>query len=98
MSLIIRTAVLAALAVLLLLPGQAMADSIALIRDNNVWLVSPDGARQRQVTTDGTDSRPYGYPSQADDGTILTEIDRCFAPSGGEGHRGRSMMMPLQQR
>jgi hypothetical protein len=87
MSLIIRTAVLAALAVLLLLPGQAMADSIALIRDNNVWLVSPDGARQRQVTTDGTDSRPYGYPSQADDGTILTEIDRHFVRLRPDGSR-----------
>jgi len=55
-----------------------MASSIALIKDNNVWLSSPDGSRQRQVTTDGTASRAYNWPSQADDGTILAKYGDRF--------------------
>lgn len=54
-----------------LLPASpASADSIAFVKDANVWLTSPDGARQHQVTTDGTAEYPYRSPSQADDGTI----------------------------
>jgi len=87
MSPILRTALLAVLALVLVLPGDAMASSIALIKDDNVWLVSPDGTRTRQVTTDGTDSRPYGFPSQADDGTILTMIDRQFVRLRPDGSR-----------
>jgi hypothetical protein len=76
MSSHLRAAMLAGLALLLLLPGQALASSIALIENNNVWLYSPDGSRRKQVTTGGTASRPYSFPSQADNGTILAEIDR----------------------
>src|SRR5690349_1098311 len=87
MSVFPRMAVLGGLAAVLLAPGPAMASSIALIEDNNVWLYSPDGSRRAQVTTDGTDSRPYSFPSQADDGTILAEIDRQFVRLRPDGSR-----------
>ena len=73
-----RVLLLAGLALGLLLPGSAMASSIAFIKDNNVWLTSPDGSRQKQVTTDGTASRDYNWPSQADDGTILAKYGDLF--------------------
>src|SRR3954470_2388860 len=83
----LRAALFAGLALLLVLPGQALASSIALIENNNVWLYSPDGARRKQITTDGTDSRPYSFPSQADDGTILAETDRQFVRLRPDGSR-----------
>lgn len=51
---------------LLLAAGTASADSIAYVKDGNVWLTTPDGARQYQVTTDGG----YSTVSQADSGKI----------------------------
>ncbi|MCW3039165.1 MAG: hypothetical protein JWM31_1070, partial [Solirubrobacterales bacterium] len=45
----------------------AHADSIAYIKDGNVWLSTSDGARQFQVTTRGG----YSDVSQADDGTMI---------------------------
>jgi WD40-like Beta Propeller Repeat len=71
----------------LLLPGTAAASSIAFIKDNNVWLVSPDGARQRQVTTDGTAAKSYDSPSQADDGTILAKHGSHFVRLRPDGTR-----------
>lgn len=73
-----RILLLTALAVGLLLPGSAMASSIAFIQDNNVWLTSPDGSRQKQVTSDGTEARAYNWPTQADDGTILAKYGDLF--------------------
>src|SRR4051794_5295638 len=54
---------------LLLLAGaaSARADSIAYIKDGNVWLSTPDGSRQYQVTSSGG----YSDVSQADDGTLI---------------------------
>jgi hypothetical protein len=51
--------------------APAAADSIAYVKDHNVWLAEPDGSNQHQVTTDGTAGWAYGSPSQADDGTIV---------------------------
>jgi mannose-6-phosphate isomerase-like protein (cupin superfamily) len=64
-----RAAGTAALVVTLMLAvaAPALADSIAYIKDGNVWLTSPDGSRQAQVTT----SSDYSYVSQADDGTMI---------------------------
>jgi WD40-like Beta Propeller Repeat len=58
-----------ATALLVLLCGAPMAsaDSIAYIKDGNVWLSTPDGARQFQVTSTGG----YSDVSQADDGTMI---------------------------
>jgi len=56
---------------LLVMPPPAFAASLVYIKASNVWIASPDGALQRQVTTKGTAERPYYSPSQADDGTIV---------------------------
>ena len=63
----------AALAVcaLLVAAAPAAADSIAYVKDGNVWLASPDGSRQQRVTTTGD----YDYVSQADDGTMAALVD-----------------------
>ncbi|MGZ4248086.1 MAG: hypothetical protein ACXVUE_07240 [Solirubrobacteraceae bacterium] len=55
---------------LLCAAAPAGADSIAYIKDNNIWLARPDGTGQVQVTHDGTATMPYRSPSQADNGTI----------------------------
>ena len=69
----------AALACVLWAPLSAAASgSIAFINENNVWVITPDGSRLRQVTTDGTSSTSYGSPSQADDGTILARHGQVF--------------------
>jgi hypothetical protein len=45
----------------------ASADSIAYVKKGDVWLATPDGTRQVQVTHSGR----YSYVSQADDGTMI---------------------------
>ncbi len=50
--------------------APALADSIVYIKDHDVWVASPDGSKQRQVTRDGTASDPYRSPSQDDRGRI----------------------------
>jgi Dipeptidyl peptidase IV (DPP IV) N-terminal region/WD40-like Beta Propeller Repeat len=50
--------------------APAAADSIAYVKDNNIWLANPDGSHQIQITHDGSATSPYRSPSQADDGTI----------------------------
>jgi hypothetical protein len=57
----------AALIVLACGAPVAAADSIAYIKDGNVWLASGDGSRQFQVTSTGG----YSDVSQADDGTMI---------------------------
>lgn len=59
--------ILAAVAALAVFSAPAAADSISYVKDGDVWLTSPDGARQVQVTRDGG----YAFASQADDGTLL---------------------------
>lgn len=58
-------------------PAAAQADSILYVRGSDLWLTTPDGARQHQVTRTGT----YHYASQSDDGTIIALTD------GGRLHR-----------
>ena len=61
---------LAVAAVLLIPAATASADSIVYVKDYDVWVASPDGSNQRQLTRDGTADHPYRSPSQADDGTV----------------------------
>jgi hypothetical protein len=63
----LRTAAALAVALSLILAAPAAADSISYLRDGNIWLTTPDGSRQVQVTTSGI----YSYASQADDGTFI---------------------------
>src|SRR4051795_647842 len=51
--------------------APASASSIAYTKNDNVWLTTPDGSYQKQVTTDGTASNGYQSPAQLDDGTIV---------------------------
>jgi hypothetical protein len=74
-------------AVALTAPEPASASSIAYIKEHNVWLSSPDGSVQRQVTTDGTPARHYNWPSQADDGTILAKLGDYFVRMRPDGAR-----------
>ena len=59
-----------ALVTSLVAASPALADSITYVKDHNVWIADPDGAKQHRVTNDGTADWPYRSPSQADDGTI----------------------------
>jgi hypothetical protein len=59
----------AALASLALAAAPASAASIVFMKGRHVWLASPDGSAQRQVTTGGG----WDSPSQADNGTILVQ-------------------------
>ena len=58
---------LAIACVLLIGVPAAQADSIAYVKDGNVWLSTSDGARQVQVTQTGG----YTDVTQADDGTMI---------------------------
>lgn len=60
-------ALAALLVVPLAAPATSTADSIVYLKTGNVWLTTPDGTHQRQVTHGGG----WDSPSQADDGTIL---------------------------
>jgi WD40-like Beta Propeller Repeat len=62
-------ALAAALIALAVAAGSASADSIAYIKDGDVYLTTPSGDRQFQVTHDGG----YFYVSQADDGTMIAK-------------------------
>jgi hypothetical protein len=49
---------------------SAHADSIVYVKDHNVWVMAPDGAKRQQVTRDGSAREPYRSPSQDDRGRI----------------------------
>jgi len=59
--------VVAALFALACAAPAAQADSIAYVKEGNVWLSTSDGSRQFQVTSSGG----YSDVSQADDGTMI---------------------------
>ncbi len=64
-------AAVGAACMLALAPAAASADSIAYVKDGNVWIANPDGSGQYQVTQDANEQIRYYSPSQADDGTIV---------------------------
>jgi len=72
---------LVAAAVCLVAAAPAAADSISYIKEGNIWLTTPDGSRQFQVTQGGG----YSFASQADDGTLIGLFGRRLhriAPDG----------------
>jgi hypothetical protein len=77
------TALVVAAAAVVALAATASADSIVYVKDGNVWLTSPDAAKQYQVTFDGG----YSSPSQADDGTIVALRARQFVRMDRSGHQ-----------
>jgi hypothetical protein len=57
----------------LAVPAGAQGTSLVFNRDDgNVWLSNADGTGLYQVTLDGDPTDPYGPPSQADNGMIVT--------------------------
>jgi hypothetical protein len=62
-----RRLLLTTLALTLAAAAPPAAAAISDLKDGNIWLTTPDGARQFQVTTSGL----YSYASQADDGTFI---------------------------
>lgn len=75
-----------------LAPAAASASSIVYIKDGNVWLTSPDGAQNRQVTTGGN----WHSPTQADDGTIaaVQGADAPITVMNGYGQVIRTIQTP----
>lgn len=66
-TLIRSMAAVAASAAALAAASPAVADSIAYVKDGDVFLTTPDTSRTVQVTTSGG----YTHVSQADDGTLM---------------------------
>jgi hypothetical protein len=66
---LVKTLVAGALALLALAVAvpAASADSIAYVKDGDIWLSTSDGSRQYRVTATGG----YSDVSQADDGTMI---------------------------
>src|SRR5689334_5121857 len=72
---------MAALLVLGFSAPSALADSIAYIKDGNVWLTTSDSSRQYQVTFSGA----YADVSQADDGTMIALTGTRLHKLGRDG-------------
>jgi hypothetical protein len=51
----------------MVVPAAASADSILFTRGGDIWLASPDGANQFQVTSGGG----YNYASQSESGAVI---------------------------
>ena len=58
--------------------GITNVGSIVYVKDNDIWLTSPDGVTQKRLTTDGntdtsdlTGSNGYDSPSQSDNGDVI---------------------------
>jgi WD40-like Beta Propeller Repeat len=68
-----RITCIAAAAGLALLAGAApaAADSIAYVKDANIWVAAPDGSAIHEVTHDGTAAVPYRSPAEDDQGVIV---------------------------
>jgi WD40 repeat protein len=61
-------------ALALLAPAAASADSIVYTKNGDVWLARPDGSEARALTSGGG----YQSPTQANDGTILVQRGTRF--------------------
>src|SRR5215472_2506272 len=82
------SAVATTLAAMLVAATAANASSIVFIKGGNVWLASPDGAKQYQVTFAGG----YDQPSQASDGTIVAVRNGQFVRID---RSGRALNQPV---
>jgi hypothetical protein len=66
----------------MLAAASASASSIVFVKNGDVWLTSPDGAKSYQLTHDGH----YFSPSQADDGTIVAGHGSTIVRMDRSGH------------
>ena len=58
--------------------GPALGASIVYTKDRNVFVTSPDGSVQRQITSNGKENAAYRSPSQKNDGTIVVPHSSKF--------------------
>lgn len=65
------TATVGAALLCLALSPAAFADSLAYLKDSNVWIANVDGTNAYQVTLDGTAADPYRSVSQDDSGILV---------------------------
>jgi hypothetical protein len=70
--------VLVAAVAVALSAAPAFAANIVYTKDHNVFVTSPDGAVQRQITTNGAVDNSYRAPSEKDDGTIVVPHSSKF--------------------
>jgi len=63
--------------------GITSGGSIVFIKGHNVWLTSPDGLTQRQLTTNGTATMPYRNPTQSDNGNVIVVVQDRKEQQGG---------------
>ncbi|HZX54875.1 MAG TPA: hypothetical protein VFE86_09335 [Ilumatobacteraceae bacterium] len=63
---------------LALTAGPAVAANIVYTKDHNVFVTSPDGGIQRQITTNGAVDNSYRSPTEKDDGTIVVPHSSKF--------------------
>jgi hypothetical protein len=97
-----RAAALAA-AMTLCAAAPAAADTVAYVDGHNLWLASPDGAHKLQVTTDGTETNGYTFPSQGHDGQTVvahyTQFDESRRPTlhlfGPDAKHRTANVMPV---
>ena len=93
----ILVALVGLLAILLQpLPAATAAGSggsIVFIRSNQVWISDGTGAHARRLTSQGTAAKPFRYPSESDDGTIVVDnrIENIKAGPGGTGQYGNAI-------
>lgn len=87
----------ASAAALLLTAGAASADSIASVKEGDVWLSTTDGSRRYQVTFDGG----YSTVSQADSGRIaalrgdrITTLNPDGSPVSADGTTRHDLLTP----
>ncbi len=63
--------------------GITSGGSIVFIKAFNVWLTSPDGTTQRQLTTNGSATTPYRDPTESDDGSVIVAVQDRSEQAGG---------------
>jgi hypothetical protein len=66
----------------------AATGGIVYTRGNDLWVTSPDGGNQRQLTSNGTTASPWLDPTMANDGTIFAVRNWAFAVGGKANQRG----------
>src|SRR3954464_7377313 len=69
------------------LAAPAAADSLVYVKNADVWAARPDGTGAVRITADGRANDRYGYPTQADDGTVLAVRGNRFYRFDRTGRR-----------
>lgn len=75
-------ALVVGVALSLAVPAVAGADSIVYLKSGQVWIAQPDGSGARQLTAS---ANHWGWPSEADDGTVVVAGGTMQAAWGSDG-------------